>query len=174
MVRARRVSSPLTVVVDARASEREFRPTNPGQFYVSNALGGEDAGTVSAFTDSADGTLAPIGASPFPNHQTAPCWIEITHDGQYLFVVNTDSKSISSYSIASDGSLTLLQTTPVNAPTAVPGDARLSPDGTTLWVVDAGGNTISGFAVDGGSVTELPTSPTPGPAGAQPIAIVVT
>jgi 6-phosphogluconolactonase (cycloisomerase 2 family) len=152
----------------------EFRPTNPEQLYVSNALGGEDAGTVSAFTDSADGTLIPIGASPFPNYQTAPCWIEISHDGEYLFVVNTESKSISSYSIAGDGSLTLLQTTRVDAPTAVPGDARLSPDGTTLWVVDSGGNTVSGFAVDGGSLTELPGSPTPGPTGAQPIGIVVT
>jgi 6-phosphogluconolactonase len=153
----------------------EFRPTNPAQLYVSNALGGEDAGTVSAFTSGADGTLAPIGASPFPNHQTGPCWIEITRDGQYLFTVNTDSKSVSSYSIASDGSLTLLQTTPVNAPTAIPADPRLSPEGTTLWVVDAGANTVSGFAVDdGGSLTELPTSPTPGPAEAQPIGIVVT
>jgi hypothetical protein len=35
-------------------------------------------------------------------------------------------------------------------------------------------NTVSGFAVDGGTVTELPDSPTPGPAGAQPIGIVVT
>jgi DNA-binding beta-propeller fold protein YncE len=88
--------------------------------------------------------------------------------------VNTDSKSISSYSIASDGSLALLETTPVNAPTALPADARLSPDGTTLWVVDSGRNTVSGFAVDGGTVTELPDSPTPGPAAAQPIGIVVT
>lgn len=152
----------------------EFRPTDPEQLYVSNALGGKDAGTVSAFTDSADGTLTPIGASPFPNHQTAPCWIEITHDGRYLFAVNTDSKSISSYAIEGDGSLSLQETTPVRAPTALPADARLSPDGTTLWVVDSGGNTVSGFAVDGGSLTELPGSPTSGPAGAQPIGIVVT
>jgi hypothetical protein len=39
---------------------------------------------------------------------------------------------------------------------------------------DSGGNTVSGFAVDGGDVTELPDSPTPGPAGAQPIGIAVT
>jgi hypothetical protein len=38
----------------------------------------------------------------------------------------------------------------------------------------SGGNTISGYAVDGGTVTELPDSPTPGPAGPQPIGIVVT
>jgi 6-phosphogluconolactonase (cycloisomerase 2 family) len=135
---------------------------------------GEHSRVDDAFTDSAYGPLTPIGGSPFPNHQTAPCWIEISHDGRYLFAINTDSKSISSYSIANDGSLTLLETTPVNAPTALPADARLAPDGTTLWVVDSGGNTVSGFAVDGGTVTELPDSPTPGPAGAQPIGIVVT
>ena len=38
----------------------------------------------------------------------------------------------------------------------------------------SGGHIVSGFAVDGGTVTELPDSPTPGPAGAQPIGIVVT
>jgi 6-phosphogluconolactonase len=152
----------------------EFHPINPEQLYVSNALGGKEAGSVSAFIDGADGTLASIDASPFSNWQTAPCWIEISHDGRYLFVVNTDSKSISSYSIASDGSLALRDTTPVNPPTALPADARLAPDGSTLWIVDSGGNTVSGFAVDGGTVTELPDSPTPGPAGAQPIGIVVT
>jgi hypothetical protein len=35
----------------------------------------------------------------------------------------------------------------------------------------SGVNTIGAF--DGGSLTELPNSPTPGPAGAQPIGIVV-
>jgi 6-phosphogluconolactonase len=152
----------------------EFRPTNAAQLYVTNAHNGPDAGAVSAFTDSADGTLTPIGASPFPDYQTATCWLEITHDGQYLFAVNTGSNSISSYSIAAGGSLTLLQTTPVSAPTAEPEDARLSPDGTTLWVVDSGGDTVSGLSVHGGSLTELATSPTPGPAGADPIGIVVT
>jgi DNA-binding beta-propeller fold protein YncE len=62
----------------------------------------------------------------------------------------------------------------VNAPTQEPEDARLSPDGTTLWVVDSGGDTVSGFTIDGGSLTELRTSPTPGPLGADPIGIVVT
>ena len=101
-------------------------------------------------------------------------FLEISHDGQHLFAVNTGSVSISSYSIATDGSLTLVKTTPVNAPTQEPEDARLSPDGTTLWVVDSGGDTVSGFTVDGGSLTEPPTSPTPGPVGTDPIGIVVT
>jgi 6-phosphogluconolactonase len=152
----------------------EFRPTNAAQLYVSNAHNGPNAGTVSAFTDSTDSTLTAIVGSPFPDFQSAPCWVEISHDGQYLFAVNTGSLSISSYSIASGGSLSLLQSTPVNAPTAEPEDARLSPDGATLWVVDSGGDTVSGFTVTGGSLTELPTSPTPGPVGAEPIGIVVT
>ena len=53
-------------------------------------------------------------------------------------------------------------------------DARLSPDGSTLWVVDAGADAVSGFTVDGGTLVELPTSPTPGPAGASPSGLVVT
>jgi 6-phosphogluconolactonase len=152
----------------------EFRPTDAAQLYVSNAHDGPDAGTVSAFTDGSDGTLTAITGSPFPDYQTAPCWVEISHDGQYLFAVNTGSKSISSYSIATEGSLTLLGSRPVDAPTATPQDARLSPDGTTLWVVDSAGDTVSGFSVNGGSLTELPSSPVPGSIGAAPIGIVVT
>ena len=152
----------------------EFRPTNPGQLYVTNAHNvGAGTGTVSAFAVGADGALSSIGASPFPNHQTAPCWVEISHDGRYLFAVNTASGSISSYAVATGGSLTLLQSTPITA-AGTPEDARLSPDGTTLWVVDPTADAISGFTVNGGNLTELPTSPTPAPVGAAPAGIVVT
>jgi hypothetical protein len=145
----------------------EFRPTNAAQLYVSNTHDGPNAGTVSAFTDSTDGTLTAIAGSPFPDNQTAPCWVEISHDGQYLFTVNTLSKSVSSYSIATDGSLTLLQSAPVNAPAATPQDARLSPDGTTLWGRRLGSRHRRGFAVNGGTLTELPSSPTHAPVGAH-------
>jgi hypothetical protein len=152
----------------------EFRPTNPNQLFVSNAHNA-GAGTVSAFTDSADGSLTTIGASPFTDNQTAPCWVEISHDGNYLFTVNTASKTISSYSIATDGSLTLLSpSAALAAPAVSPEDARLSPDGTTLWVVDPGADAISGFTVTGGTLTEFAGSPTPGPIGAAPTGIVVT
>ena len=61
-----------------------FRPTNPTQLFVSNAHNaGAGTGTVSAFADSFNGTLTSIGASPFADQQTAPCWVEITHDGQF-------------------------------------------------------------------------------------------
>lgn len=153
----------------------QFRPTNSSQLYVSNAHDGALKGTVSAFTVAKDGTLTSIGDSPYADNQTAPCWIEITHDGKYLFTVNTASASISRFQIHSDGKLTLLGSTPFKNPTGLrPFDARLAPDGKNLYVVDAGLDAVSIFAVDGGNLTELSASPIALPAGATPFGIVVT
>jgi len=150
----------------------EFRPTNPSQLFVTNAHAGAGNGTVSAFRVSRDATLTSIGTSPFPDFQTAPCWVEISHDGRYLFAVNTGSANLSRYSIARDGSLTLLGTTTfTNGLGAV--DARLSPDGRTLSVTGGRGHVLTTFAVNGGDLTELPTSPTPLPAAGAPTGLVV-
>lgn len=143
----------------------EFRPTDPTQLFVSNAHGGPGNGTVSAFSVASDGTLTSIGASPFADQQTAPCWVEITHDGSYLFTVNTASGSISRYAILPDGSLSLLGSTPVPGPSGAGAeDARLSPDGQNLYVDETGAGKIGEFAVDGGDLTSLgavdvPTGP---------------
>jgi 6-phosphogluconolactonase (cycloisomerase 2 family) len=152
----------------------EFRPTNPSQLFVSNAHDGPGNGSVSAFADGIDGTLTSIGASPFANFQTASCWVEITSDGHFLFTVNTAVSTISRYAIAADGSLALLGSTPLQGGAKGSEDARLAPDGATLWVVDAGSDGVSGFSVSGGTLTELPSSPTAGPAGASPTGLVVT
>jgi 6-phosphogluconolactonase len=152
----------------------EFRPTDPTQLFVSNAHGGSGNGTVSVFSDGSDGTLSSIGASPFPDFQTAPCWVEISHDGQFLFTVNTASNNISRYSIAADGSLSLLGSTSLGSANVGAEDARLGPNGGTLWVVDTGAGAVSAFAVDGGNLTQLPSSPTALPAGSAPFGIVVT
>ncbi len=154
----------------------EFRPANPHQLFVSNAHNaGAGSGTVSAFRDSANGTLSPIGSSPFADLQTAPCWVEITHDGRFLFAVNTGSGTISRYSIAPGGALTLLGSTPVGATGGVGAvDARLSPDGRTLYVDESKIGAVGAFAVTGGNLTELATSPFTLPAGAAPAGVVVT
>jgi 6-phosphogluconolactonase (cycloisomerase 2 family) len=152
----------------------EFRPTDPTELYVSNAHGGAGNGTVSAFSDGSDGTLTSIGASPFADLQTAPCWVEISHDGQFLFTVNTASNSISRYGIGSGGALSLIGSTTISTAHAGAEDARLAPDGGTLWVVDTGAAKLSAFGVDGGNLTELPSSPTALPAGSAPFGIVVT
>jgi hypothetical protein len=60
---------------------RQFRPTDPGQLFVSNAHKGTGLGTVSAFTDSRGGVLTSIGSSPVADQQTAPCWAAISPDG---------------------------------------------------------------------------------------------
>jgi 6-phosphogluconolactonase (cycloisomerase 2 family) len=121
-----------------------------------------------------DGALSSIGASPFADGQTAPCWVEISHDGQFLFTVNTASGDISRYWIAPNGTLALLGSTPVSASGGVGAvDARLSPDGRTLYVDESGIGAVGAFAVNGGNLTELPTSPTSLPAGATPAGIVV-
>src|SRR5712691_65 len=153
----------------------EFRPTNPDQLFVSNAHNGAGAGTISAFNDSTNGTLSSIGSSPFADLQTARCWVEITHDGQFLFTVNTGSGTISGYSIAPGGALTLLGSTPVGATGGVGAvDARLGPDGGILWVDESRIGAVGAFAVNGGNLTELASSPTSLPAGAAPAGIVVT
>jgi 6-phosphogluconolactonase len=154
----------------------EFRPTNPNQLFVSNAHNaGAGSGTVSAFSDSGDGMLSPIGSSPFADLQTAPCWVEISHNGRFLFTVNTGSGSISSYSISSGGTLTLLGSTTVKATGGVGAvDARLSPDGRILYLDESKAGAVGAFAVNGGSLTELTGSPTSLPVGATPAGIVVT
>jgi 6-phosphogluconolactonase len=153
----------------------EFSPANPGQLFVSNAHNGAGAGTVSAFTDAPDGTLTPVTGSPFADQQTAPCWVEITHDGQFLFTVNTGSGEISRYQIAPDGTLTLLGSTPVGQTGGVGAvDARLSPDGRFLYVDESRIGAVGAFAVNGGNLTELATSPFALPAGAHPAGIAVS
>jgi 6-phosphogluconolactonase len=151
----------------------EFRPTNPNQLFVSNAHNvGAGTGTISAFNDAQNGALSPIGSSPFADLQTAPCWVEISPNGQFLFTVNTGSGEISRYSIAPDGTLKLLGSTPVGATGGVGAvDARLSPDGRTLYVDESRIGKVGEFAVNGGSLTELAGSPVSLPAGATPAGV---
>ena len=148
----------------------EFSPARPWQLFVSNAHNGAGLGTVSAYRDGFLGGLAPIGASPYPDGQTAPCWVEISHDGRYLFTVNTGSGSISSYAIHTSGSLSLIGSTPIRGGGADI-DLRLSPDGKTLSVDGSGNHILSVFAVHGGTLTELPGSPAPLPACGAPAGI---
>jgi 6-phosphogluconolactonase len=149
----------------------EFRPTNPNQLFVSNAHAGAGNASVSAFTDASNGVLTAVGPA-YHNGSTASCWIEITHDGRYLFAINTAAQDISTYSINADGSLVFLTNTPFsNGVGAV--DARLSPDGSTLSVTGGRSHVVSTFAVSGSTLTELASSPVALPAGGSPTGLVV-
>jgi 6-phosphogluconolactonase (cycloisomerase 2 family) len=150
----------------------EFRPGDPSQLFVSNAHAGAGDGTVSAFHLTADGRLSSIGSSPFADNQTAPCWVEITHDGRFLFTVNTASGSISRYSIAPAGPLTLLGSTAVSNQGGVGAvDARLSADGKTLYVDESRIAAVGEFTVNGGQLAELGSASLP--AGATPAGVAV-
>ena len=150
----------------------EFRPTNPAQLFVSNAHGGTGNGTVSAFRVEWNGTLSSIGSSPFADQQTAPCWVEISHDGQFLFTVNTGSGSISRYAVAADGSLRLLGSTQVASQAGVGAvDARLSSDGRTLYVDESAAHAVGVFGVYGGQL--IPDGSVALPAGAASAGVAV-
>lgn len=150
----------------------EFRPTDPSQLFVSNAHAGAGRGTVSAFSVGDDGALTSIGASPFADLQTAPCWVEISHDGRFLFTANTASDSISRYSINRSGTLTLLGSTQVGGESGVgPADTRLSPGGESLYVNENRIAQVGEFAVNGGQLTELGSVSLP--AGAAPAGVAV-
>jgi 6-phosphogluconolactonase len=152
----------------------EFSPTRPNELFVSDAhtAAGTAAfpGLVSSFIDAPDGTLTALGA-PVANDGGASCWIEISHDGRDLFVVNTASATISSYSIGHGGALTFLHSTAPGQIGAGAEDARLSPGGSTLWVVESGTDAVTGFTVNGSSLTPLASAA--GPTGATPSGIVV-
>jgi 6-phosphogluconolactonase (cycloisomerase 2 family) len=148
----------------------EFNPTHPRQLFVSNAHGGTGAGTVSAFKVAGDGQLSSIGASPFKDNQTAPCWVEITHDGRFLFTVNTGSANISSYAVGPDGALSLVGSTPAGGLGAASEDARLSTDGRDLYVNETGASVIGEFAVNGATLTAVGSVPVPTGAGAAGLA----
>ena len=152
-----------------------FRPTNLAQLFVSNAHAGPGNGSVSAYLVAADGTLNSRDDSPYADNQTAPCWVDITPNGQYLFAVNTGSTTISRYAIAKNGKLTLLGSTGFSSGKGIrPFDLRVAPDGDDAYVVDAALTAVSAFAVGAdGSLTELSPSPFALPAGATPFGIVV-
>jgi len=150
----------------------EFRPTDPDQLFVSNAHGGTGNGTVSAFRVAFDGTLFSIGASPFADNQTAPCWVEISHDGRFLFTVNTASGSISRYVIDRHGALSLLGSTPVSNQSGQGAvDARLSTNGRTLYVNESKVGTIGEFAVSGGDLSEIGSVTLPVGSGAAGVGV---
>jgi 6-phosphogluconolactonase len=101
--------------------------------------------------------------------------VEITPSGRFLFTVNTGSGTISRYQIAPGGALTLLGSTTVSATGRVGAvDARLSPDGRYLYVDESRIGAVAAWAVNGGDLTELPSSPTSLPAGATPAGVVVS
>jgi len=150
----------------------EFSPTHSNQLFVTNAHDGPTNGSVSAHRVAHDGDVSALAGSAFTNGQTATCWINVSANGRYAFVVNTATPSMTSYAIAGDGQLTVLGSTPFKGAGA-PVDARLDPSGDYLYVVDSKLAVIHAFRVNDGSLTELPGSPFVNPSAGAAFGIVV-
>jgi len=103
-----------------------------------------DASAASSYSVHA-GHLRTISASVRDN-QAAACWLVVTSDSHYAYVVNAASSSVSSYRISAGGRLQLVAS--VAARTSGGGtDAALSPDDKNLYVRLASG-AVASFTVN--------------------------
>lgn len=123
----------------------------------------------SSYSATATGELKEI-SKPVFSKQTAACWVAITGDGKYAYVVNTNSNTISGYAIAGDGKLSLVNADGVTAKgLAKPRDAAFSADSQFLYVLNSGSGTVAGFLVqaDGNlkPLGEAGKFPAPGASG---------
>ena len=116
-------------------------------------------GTGSSYSLSGT-TLTPIDNKPAGDDAT--CWLAITNNGKYAFMINQPpgrNGSVSRFSISRDGHLTLLGTTPTSGSSA---DTALSRDSKYLFVQNiilpgqTGNATIDTYRVGSdGSLTHL-------------------
>jgi 6-phosphogluconolactonase (cycloisomerase 2 family) len=148
-------------------------PADPTQF----------SGSTSSYTLSGTGLTFVNTAS---SGARAACWVVISKDQKFAFVVNTLSgntvpqdlgtghNAISRYSIAPNGALTLLGNTDTT-PAGFPGDEGLSSDGKFLYVltpfVMGGGSHIDVYSVSGGNLTHIQNTPKTLANGASGIAV---
>ncbi len=157
-----------------------FSLTHDDQLFVSNAHAGPGNGSVSVLAVADDHSLSPVSLAPYPNLQTAPCWLDVAPDGQSLYTSNTANSSISRYAVSRGGVLALRGNTRLAGPASVntrPIDLRLAPDGRDLYVIKAGTNTVGALMVSAtGALTELttPSVALPGDAAGSASGLVVS
>lgn len=98
------------------------------------------AGDTASYHVSGSGGLSPISTTASTG--TAPCWVSITANGKYAYVVNTGGGAptgafTSEYRIGPGGGLTLIGHTPVRKEFALT-DETLSSDNHYLYVLSTG------------------------------------
>jgi 6-phosphogluconolactonase (cycloisomerase 2 family) len=111
-------------------------------------------GSATSYELNREGILDTISGS-VPDSQAAPCWLEITGDGQFAYAVNTGSSVISGYKVSFKGDLSLLG----NGVTATTGphplDIALTRDSRYLYNVSGAGALIGYRVNENGSLTSL-------------------
>lgn len=158
----------FTVDESGLAGSKEVRPSaglepfgfavgQLGNIYVSEAFNGlAGKGTVSSYHVNSNGKVAVIDALVH-NHQTAPCWVVITHDYKYIYAANTGSNTITGYSVNNSGNLSLLNRNGVTATTGLaPADEALSYDSKYLYVRNGGDKSIGAYSIaNNGALTKI-------------------
>jgi 6-phosphogluconolactonase (cycloisomerase 2 family) len=89
--------------------------------------------------DTRTGALTPIDTKT--SGGAAPCWVVITNDGHYAFVVNAGGgppPTVARYQLFNSGTLELLGETPPNGPEFARTDAALSRDSRYFYVTNPG------------------------------------
>ena len=99
------------------------------------------AGDTASYNVAASGALTPIAT--VPTKGTAPCWVTITPNGKYAYVVNTGGGAptggfTSEYRLSPSGGLTLLGNTAVRKNEFALTDETLSSDSRYLYVLSTG------------------------------------
>ncbi len=145
-----------------------FAFDNRGNLFVTEVREAEGiVGTsaVTSYEQNREGILNAISGSVLDS-QTAACWIAITPNGRYAYVVNTASAVISGYQVGFRGELSLLGNGVTAQTSAGPLDNAFSRDGRYLYDVTSR-TAILGFRVEAdGSLTSLGLTATT-PAGSR-------
>ena len=127
--------------------------------FVSEAAGGAANGSsASSYQVAENGDLSVISGA-VPTHQTAACWLIVSHDGSFAYTANAGSGSISGFKIGHDGTLDLLEASGLTGSTGSgshPTDMVQSRDCRFLYSLNNGNGTVSGFRVKSdGSLSPL-------------------
>jgi 6-phosphogluconolactonase len=123
-----------------------------GQFVLSSTgpAGATNASTVSSFSISSSGVLAPVTQS-LPTYGNANCWNAVTPNGKFAYVSNAGSSTISAFAIGAGGTLTpvastIVATQPEGSTNL---DITISGDGSLLYALNSMVGTVGVFKING-------------------------
>jgi 6-phosphogluconolactonase (cycloisomerase 2 family) len=127
--------------------------------------------------DVRTGNLTPIDTKS--SEGRAPCWVVITNDGHYTFVVNTgggEPATIARYRLSESGFLNFLGLTPPNGAEFARTDEALSRDSRYLYVLNPGifspTSKIDEYRVErNGALTLIGNTPPTGAPGQSGLAV---
>jgi 6-phosphogluconolactonase (cycloisomerase 2 family) len=129
-----------------------------------------DLNTVSAFSVSATGALAPVAGSPFPDANTAAGFasgIGIMSDpsGKFLFVGDHMAESVVPFTVNASGGITPVSALPTPAASCNtschnnPLRLAVDPADRFLYATDVAAGTVSSFSINGGNLSPAGTAP---------------